>query len=66
VSLTPGEPAALLSTRSDSDESLRWSLRNLNPASGYAAALATEGRDCTLFFWQWPQSGLSDNRARSR
>jgi 4'-phosphopantetheinyl transferase len=66
VSLIPGEPAALLSTRSDSDEALRWSLRNLNPAPGYTAALATEGRDCTLSCWQWPQSGLSDNRARSR
>ena len=63
VSLIPGEPAALLSTQSDSDEALRWSLRNLTPASGYAAALATEGRDWTLSCWQWPQSGLSDNRA---
>jgi 4'-phosphopantetheinyl transferase len=66
VSLTPGEPAALLSTRSDSDEALLWSLRNLNPAPGYAAALATEGCDWTLSCWQWPQSGLSDNRARAR
>jgi 4'-phosphopantetheinyl transferase len=66
VSLTPGEPAALLSTRSDSDEALRWSLRNLNPAPGYTAALAVKGRDWTLSCWQWPQSGLSENRARSR
>jgi 4'-phosphopantetheinyl transferase len=57
VSLTPGEPAALLSTRSDSDEALLWSLRNLNPGPGYAAALATEGRDWTLSCWQWPQFG---------
>jgi 4'-phosphopantetheinyl transferase len=62
VSLIPGEPAALLSAQSDSDDALRWSLRNLNPAPGYAAALATEGRDWTLSCWQWPQSGLSDNR----
>lgn len=54
VSLIPGEPAALLSTQSDSDEVLRWSLRNLIPAPGYAAALATEGRDWTLSCWQWP------------
>ena len=66
VSLAPGEPAALLSTRSGSDEALRWSLRNLTPASGYAAALATEGCDWTLSCWQWPQSGFSHNRARAR
>ncbi len=57
VSLIPGEPAALLNTRSDSDEAHRWSLRNLTAASGYAAALATEGRDWTLSCWQWPQLG---------
>jgi 4'-phosphopantetheinyl transferase len=56
VSLIPGEPAALLSTRPDSDEALNWSLRNLTPASGYAAALAVEGRDWTLSRWQWPPS----------
>ena len=65
VSLIPGEPAALLSTQSDSDEALRWSLRNLTPASGYAAALATKGRDWTLSCWQWPRSGLSDNHSRA-
>jgi 4'-phosphopantetheinyl transferase len=54
VSLIPGEPAALLSTQPDSDEALRWSLRNLTPASGYAAALATKGRDWTISCWQWP------------
>ena len=54
VSLIPGEPAALLSTQPDTDEALRWSLRNLTPDSGYAAALATKGRDWTLSCWQWP------------
>ena len=66
VSLTPGEPAALLSAQSDSDEALRWSLRNLTPASGYAAALATRGRDWSLSCWQWPRSGFSDSRAPAR
>jgi 4'-phosphopantetheinyl transferase len=54
VSLIPGEPATLLSTQPDTDEALRWSLRNLTPASGYAAALAAAGRDWTLSCWQWP------------
>jgi len=59
VSLIPGEPAALLSTQADSDEVPRWSLRNLTPASGYAAALAIQGRDLTLYCWQWPQSEIA-------
>ena len=56
VSLIPGEPAALLSTQPDSAEVRRWSLRNLTPAAGYAAALAAQGRDWTLSCWQWPRS----------
>jgi 4'-phosphopantetheinyl transferase len=56
VSLIPGEPAALLSTQPNVDEALRWSLQELTPGSGYAAALAAEGRGWTLSFWQWPPS----------
>ncbi len=56
VSLTPGEPAALLSTRPDSDEARRWSLRELNLAPGFVAAVAVEGNRGTLCRWQWPQT----------
>jgi 4'-phosphopantetheinyl transferase len=58
VSLIPGEPAALLSTQPDPAEAVGWSLRNLTPVSGYAAALATQGRDWTLSCWQWPRSQI--------
>jgi len=54
VSLIPGEPSALLSTQPDSDEALRWSLQELTPAPGYAAALAVEGPGWSLSCWQWP------------
>ena len=54
VSLIPGDPAALLSTRPDPDEALRWSLQELTLASGYVAALAAEGRGWSLSCWQWP------------
>jgi 4'-phosphopantetheinyl transferase len=54
VSLIPGEPAALLSTKPDAGEALRWSLRDLNLGRCYAAALAAQGRDWTLSRWQWP------------
>ena len=43
VSLTPGEPAALLSIQGDSKAASRWSLQQLIPAPGYMAALAVEG-----------------------
>ena len=57
VSLIPGEPAALLCTRPDSDEAFRWSLRELTPgAPEYAAALAVEGGGWSLASWQWPQA----------
>jgi 4'-phosphopantetheinyl transferase len=56
VSLIPGEPAALLSTRPDPEDALRWSLQELFPATDYAAALAMEGPNESLACWQWQQS----------
>jgi 4'-phosphopantetheinyl transferase len=57
VSLVPGEPAALLRTRPDPDEALRWSLRELTLVPpGYAGALAVEGDDWSLVSWEWPGS----------
>ena len=53
VSLIPGEPAALLGTRGDPREAYRWSLRELTPAPGYAAALAVEGHGWRLACWRW-------------
>ncbi len=48
VSLAPGEPALLLSTPYDPQETTRWSLREIYPAPGYAAALAVEGQHWAL------------------
>ncbi len=42
VSLSPGQPAALLSTRPDTDEASRWWLHDLEVSRGYAAALAVK------------------------
>jgi 4'-phosphopantetheinyl transferase len=53
VSLLPGEPAALLASRTDPAEVSRWSLISLEPAPGYAAAVAVEGRDLELSCWAW-------------
>lgn len=54
VSLAPGEPALLLSTRENPQEASRWTLREIAPGEGYAAAVAVEGRDWTLHCWQFP------------
>jgi 4'-phosphopantetheinyl transferase len=56
VTLAPGEPAALLHS-ADASESSRWTLRELNPAPGYAAALAVEGRGWKLRCYDWTAFG---------
>ncbi len=53
VSLTPGEPAALLRSQKDPREVSRWSMQALDPKPGYAAALAVKGHDWELKCWQW-------------
>ncbi|HHT9135538.1 MAG TPA: 4'-phosphopantetheinyl transferase family protein, partial [Candidatus Avalokitesvara rifleensis] len=53
VSLVPGEPALLLNTKDGPLETSRWSLMELYPGPGYAAALAVEGHDWQLKGWQW-------------
>ena len=57
VSLTPGEPAALLATRGDAHEASRWSLRELTPGPGYVGTLAVEGHDWHFTCWQWLWEG---------
>jgi 4'-phosphopantetheinyl transferase len=51
VSVTPGEPAALLETREEGQDSSRWSLHDLPVGEGYVAALAVEG-DPELLLWE--------------
>jgi 4'-phosphopantetheinyl transferase len=52
VSGDPDELTGIISIKGD-QESFRWSLRDLDPGPGYAAALAAEGRDWQLRRWQW-------------
>lgn len=60
VSLAPGEPAALLANRLDPEEVARWSLRELRPWPGFAAALAVEGRGWRLKCWRLLQDEERD------
>lgn len=59
VSLSPGEPTALLHNYEDEREVSRWSLQELDPGDGYVAAFAVEGRDFRQHCWQWSEQGMS-------
>ncbi len=48
VSLTPGEPAALLKNHADETDVTRWEMRSIPVAAGYVAALVVEGHDWKL------------------
>ena len=50
VTLDPTEPAALLRTRWDENEAGHWSLRAIETAPGYAAAVAVRAHDWQLSF----------------
>jgi 4'-phosphopantetheinyl transferase len=53
VSVDPAEPAALLESREDPEETARWALHTLDPHPGYAATLAIEGKGWDLRCWKW-------------
>lgn len=53
VSLVPGEPARLISTDKIQPE-VRWSIVDLKPFPGYAAALAIRGKNPEIQCWDWP------------
>lgn len=51
VSLSPGEPASLLSCSNDTEEAARWSLAEIDAGLDYAAATAVEGDGWQLKYW---------------
>jgi 4'-phosphopantetheinyl transferase len=55
LSLKPGSIARLVSVKRSAQEASRWSLQELLPVPGFAAALVVEGHDYHLNLWQWPQ-----------
>jgi 4'-phosphopantetheinyl transferase len=52
VSLEPGQPARFLWIQGDPAETRKWSLRNLNPGPGYAAALVVESEESEVRCWR--------------
>jgi 4'-phosphopantetheinyl transferase len=63
VSFAPGEPTAILNIYDDPKESDRWSLIDLDPGPGFAAAVAVEGLDVQLKCFQWQTHFLDENKA---
>lgn len=53
VTLAPGEPALLLRTRWDEAEVSRWSLRAIDVGEQYAAAIAVEGHDWDVSYFEY-------------
>ncbi|OGO07265.1 MAG: hypothetical protein A2Y92_05990 [Chloroflexi bacterium RBG_13_57_8] len=53
VSLAPGLPARLLSVAGNSGDASRWTLVDLKPAAGFAAALAVKGRIGNVHYRRW-------------
>jgi 4'-phosphopantetheinyl transferase len=57
VSLTPGQPEILQSV-----DSHRWSLRSLEPAPNFVAAIVEEGRDWQSRYWNWSASDMTPEK----
>ena len=53
VSLKPGDPARIMKIFGSEDHAKRWSMYELQPGEGYAAALVVEGKDCLIEFREW-------------
>jgi len=64
VSLLPGKPATLLSTRPDANEAARWSLHDLLVGPGYAAALVVELQRVSLRAPISPEAETSSLRSQ--
>ncbi|HLJ68942.1 MAG TPA: 4'-phosphopantetheinyl transferase superfamily protein [Chloroflexota bacterium] len=56
VSVSPGEPVGLISTRDPADREPAWTLAALDAGPGFSAALAVSGvvRQAHLFEWRLP------------
>jgi 4'-phosphopantetheinyl transferase len=53
VSFLPDEPAKVLAISGNVEAARRWTLLDLSPAPGFAAAVAVEARDLQFSCWQW-------------
>ena len=57
VSLAPGDPPRLLAVAGRPGEADRWSMHDLHPGPGYAAALLVEGAAGAIRCYRWSADG---------
>ena len=62
VSLMPGEPARLLSISGSESEAARWTMSDLEPSAGYAAAVVVEGSGYSILHHEWTSIMSTPNR----
>jgi 4'-phosphopantetheinyl transferase len=55
VAFAPGEKPGFLYIAGDEQAAGHWSLKALQPAPSYIAALAVKGKDWQLTCWEWPR-----------
>lgn len=60
VSPAPGEPVELLRVEGCPGEVSKWSIRELNPAYGFAAAFAVKKRNMHLHCYQWSNNKINN------
>jgi len=61
VTVSPDESAALLGTKWDQAEAPRWLLKSIDLGSGFAAALAFEGRDRRISYWDFDNNMIRES-----
>jgi 4'-phosphopantetheinyl transferase len=55
VSFLPGEPARLVNLPEGGQASASWTLRHLDVARDFTAALAIPASDIPIYCWRWPE-----------
>jgi 4'-phosphopantetheinyl transferase len=55
VSLAPDEPPALIKVDDNEREVAQWTMYEVKPGAGYAAAIIATGPPVTLKHWHWSE-----------
>ncbi len=68
VSQCPGPPSLEMSREDLSEKEFCWSIQDLNPVPGFAAAIAIEGMTGPVHYWEWSEflAKFSRNRTSAK
>jgi 4'-phosphopantetheinyl transferase len=65
VTLGPDEPVALVQTKWDQQEASRWVLKSIDLGKDFAAAMAIEGHDRKISFWEFDERMIPVSQSQS-